>query len=339
MPEPTWKIDHGPRDDMPWWEDHARLKLFGSIFVIFSICGVIWYAYFSDNNPKRVRDNGALIVAEEGVTRVRPENPGGYDVPHRDKTVYDKLGAEKLVAPARTEKIVDAPEEPVDVPVETVEKKKPSSRMDIGVPQRIKPLVEPDSLNDSSAIPPRPSLHSKAQDTDQVIIEGGAVHTRDDEKPKTPGIPKTLPPQSGVRDPYAQPATPAPKKVEKPARVLDASKKEMAEPKASVQPVVKKPGAPAKYTRTPPAAPVVKGGYRVQLASLKTEPLAQQEWERAHKKYGALKGLPHSIVKADLGAKGIYYRVQAGSFKSKKEADAMCSALKSERAACIVVKG
>ena len=192
MPEPTWKIEHGPRDEMPWWEDHTKLKLFGSIFVVFSICGVIWYAYFSDSNPRRSRDNGALIVAEKGASRIRPENPGGYTVPHQSKTVLDNRRSDNS---AQVETISAAPEAPIDVPVQDAATQNNSAKKEkAAVPQRIQPLVDTDSLN-AGEWGPRKSMHSKAQEADRVIIEGAPANGTKTAPVSTlnaPGIPKPL---------------------------------------------------------------------------------------------------------------------------------------------------
>lgn len=44
------------------------------------------------------------------------------------------------------------------------------------------------------------------------------------------------------------------------------------------------------------------------------------------------------IRKADLGAKGVYYRTLIGPFASAEEAAGMCSSLKAAGGSCLVQK-
>ena len=73
--------------------------------------GVVWYAY--DQGVRQAAPPGAtpLIKADTAPTKVRPEQPGGMDVPHQDALVLnnlpdaDKTGAapvERLLPPAET---------------------------------------------------------------------------------------------------------------------------------------------------------------------------------------------------------------------------------------------
>ena len=45
------------------------------------------------------------------------------------------------------------------------------------------------------------------------------------------------------------------------------------------------------------------------------------------------------IVKADLGSKGVYYRLRTGGFASSAEAKEFCSALTAKGQACIIPVG
>ncbi len=114
------------------------------------------------------------------------------------------------------------------------------------------------------------------------------------------------------------------------------------------------PAPPASATRKsvpppppPPAAmpagvaqiaPAAGGRYRVQLAALRTEDQANQVIAR-NKRANAdiLAGLTLSVARADLGAKGIYYRVQAGPLGDAAMAKALCGRLKARKQGCLIV--
>lgn len=101
------------------------------------------------------------------------------------------------------------------------------------------------------------------------------------------------------------------------------------------------PRAPEPATRiaTPPKEPRLAGAgdYLVQLSSVRSENAARQEWATLQRRHGPLldeKNL--DLQRADLGDKGIYYRVRTGAFNTKAEANAFCQKLKAAGQACLV---
>ncbi len=104
-------------------------------------------------------------------------------------------------------------------------------------------------------------------------------------------------------------------------------------------------GAPPAATAAAQAAPATVGtigqvvpGIRIQLAAVKTPEEAQKEWGRLQKSLGdALAGLTLTVEGVDLGAKGIFHRIQAGPFPDKGAAAAKCAAIKALKQDCLVV--
>jgi len=78
------------------------------------------------------------------------------------------------------------------------------------------------------------------------------------------------------------------------------------------------------------------GRYRMQLGAFRKPESAAKAWADMAGR-AALSDLDHSIETADLGAKGTYYRLQAGGFKTASEAKARCANLAAENIACVVV--
>jgi SPOR domain len=79
------------------------------------------------------------------------------------------------------------------------------------------------------------------------------------------------------------------------------------------------------------------GGWRVQIASVKSEDVAKSTWARLQNAHGdVLANLRMQPVRADLGEKGVWYRVQAGPL-DEKQAQNICGTLKTRRADCVVV--
>src|SRR6185437_11707308 len=90
-----------------------RRSIWPSIAVVAAASafgGVIWYAYHQSAGPGA---NGVppLVKAEPGPTKVKPDDPGGQEIPFQDSTVYERLtptGDRKPVV----EKLLPPPEEP-----------------------------------------------------------------------------------------------------------------------------------------------------------------------------------------------------------------------------------
>jgi cell division septation protein DedD len=101
-----------------------------------------------------------------------------------------------------------------------------------------------------------------------------------------------------------------------------------AGPKAPAKPApAKEPAAAAKSV---PAGPV-----RIQLASLRNPEAAKEEWSRLKREHPELLGkLTAVAVKADLGDKGVWYRVQTQSFDNAAAAERLCADLKKQNIGC-----
>ncbi len=90
---------------------------------------------------------------------------------------------------------------------------------------------------------------------------------------------------------------------------------------------------------SPVASPAI-GGKKgaVQLASFPDKAVAEQAVGKMQAKYSAyLGGARLRVVEADLGAKGIYYRIQSESL-SESQARKICSSLKTLKAGCLFVR-
>ncbi len=83
---------------------------------------------------------------------------------------------------------------------------------------------------------------------------------------------------------------------------------------------------------------VAGGQWQVQLMSSPNRAAVEKSWSEMSNKYGLLKNVSHNIEKADLGAKGIFYRLKAGSFATKDDASAFCSKLKAVGGNCFVAQ-
>ncbi len=141
--------------------------------------------------------------------------------------------------------------------------------------------------------------------------------------PEAPAIPET-----------PKKANPVPVKTPPPAPVVKEA------PKPAPKVVEPKPApAPKPAPKAEPVAKMTSGAWQVQLTALRDQKRAEEAWARIQKKAGsALNGVPHEIQRADLGSKGVFYRLRAGSFATRDDAGKLCSALKTKGIGCVVAK-
>lgn len=146
---------------------------------------------------------------------------------------------------------------------------------------------------------------------------------------KAGGVPveRLLPPPE---QPQPRPAAPPPAP---PVEAQGAAAPAPA-PTAVQHQVATAPKAPPKPTPAPAA-----GGTRIQLASVRTPEAAREEWARLkHQNPELLGKLTANAVRADLGERGIYYRVEAGPLADRAAAGRLCKALRERGLGCSLVK-
>jgi hypothetical protein len=160
-----------------------------------------------------------------------------------------------------------------------------------------------------------------------------------DPKPGAAPVEKLLPPPeqpmprpvpreaTAPSAPSTAPAQSAPAATAAPQQQAAAT---TAAPKAPAKPAPVKEPAAAAPAKSVPAGPV-----RLQLASLRTPEAAKEEWSRLKREHPELLGrLTAVAVKADLGDKGVWYRVQTQSFDNTAAAERLCADLKKQNIGC-----
>lgn len=136
----------------------------------------------------------------------------------------------------------------------------------------------------------------------------------------------------------------------RPAAPVEESAPQAGTPAAPPVAAVEVPTAPVKAAKpveeaalaAKPATtvrPSSGGAYVVQLFALKDEAAAKASWTLLMKKHGdVLTGHARDIEKADLGAKGVWYRVRAAGFATRAAAIDACAKLKASGQDCMVKK-
>lgn len=94
--------------------------------------------------------------------------------------------------------------------------------------------------------------------------------------------------------------------------------------------------APAAAPKPAPAS-ATSGGALLQVGAYESEEIANTAFTRFQARFGAVAGtLSPNVQKADLGAKGIWYRLRVGPFADRAAAASACEKLKAAGGTCLV---
>ncbi len=124
----------------------------------------------------------------------------------------------------------------------------------------------------------------------------------------------------------------------KPAQQMAATAPAAGAPTAAPPPAAAKPASAAAPAPAAAAKPMASGAWLVQLGALKTDAEAKNEWGRVKGAHKDLLGeFSSDIMRVDLGAKGIFWRLRAGPM-DEAQARTLCAALAKQSQGCLVVK-
>ncbi|PIW28453.1 MAG: hypothetical protein COW30_07495 [Rhodospirillales bacterium CG15_BIG_FIL_POST_REV_8_21_14_020_66_15] len=150
------------------------------------------------------------------------------------------------------------------------------------------------------------------------------------------------PPATVAKAPTPQPAPPPPVPAS-PAASSTGGPMALVPKSATAAPAAAQPAPVAKVAPPPPSAPAATetaglSGWQVQLAASRAATAAKTEGERLKQKHSDVLGrLAVNVVRADLGAKGVFYRIRLGPVRDKTQARAVCDQLAKRGQGCLVI--
>ena len=319
MGVPTMSVA-GPRDD-----DYARVSRDGSrrriavvavvviALALASVGGASWYAGRQD---AQIAGEPPLIRAEPGLTKQRPAEAGGLEVPHQDVLVFEQLTPTAPSEP-RVERLLPRPEAPVPP-----------------VTLRAAPPLALDTA--AGAAPPAVAQEAAAPVVGQPAPQAPAATT----VVTVPTPPRPVVSIETMPIPAPPETASAPVPTAAPVAPVATAEAVPAEPApAQAAPVAPPAGAPTEVAVLPAAgSAVVAAGWRVQIGSFRDRQAGEGEWTRLQQKHAdMLGGLALHVQRANL-ARGTFYRIQVGAFESRDAADTLCGQLKSRNQDCLVVQ-
>lgn len=307
----------------------------GALVMSLLFAAAAWYALQRSDMQSSVTAEIPLIKADQRPVKEKPEDPGGLKIPNQDKLVFERI-TPKAQAPI-AEKMAPAPEEPI---VKVVAPAAPA------LTGTVKPTPETSAamaaqtaakaMTDKAAAPEvaSPAAVQKHAAPPAIFSQADTA--------KASKVESILPPAEPVKAPAGQAATAAPSTPTTNA-APKAAPQAVAKPPVASPPVAlrKAPEVKAPVAQTAAKAAEVeteKSGYRIQLAAFRKPDLADLAWNRLMKAHGdLLGGLTGHMARVDLGKRGTFYRVQAGTFLNEAAARATCGKLKAKKQDCIIV--
>lgn len=227
------------------------------------------------------------------------------------KLIYDRIGDR-----SQNEQIVPREEKPIDIQAATV----PSGSFPSAVTP---PAGDTSSINALLGTPP------------------AATGRNGDEPKRVQTVPIRPDSTQGIDPARPAAAAGAPKRAAglNPANAT-ASRSPSGNTPLSLNPNEANASVPrraAPTSRVATSTDAVASGSYVQVSSQRSESSAQASFRAMQSKYPDVLGnRPVVIRRADLGAKGVYYRAQVGPFGTVDEAAQLCSSLKTAGGQCVV---
>lgn len=280
-----------------------------AVIALLAFGGIIWYAY--NQGVRSGSEEAAPLLAPEGEAKVQPTDPGGMEIAHTDKEVFDRISGDEAPA-GEVERILPPPEDPMQPPAPAPEPAPQSAApADDGPtpPSITAPLSETQGAGVGEPAAPPPPDETLAQPLQEPPTAAPATDG-------APTQPQQQPQQQAQTEPEPQ-AAPAPEPAPEP------------EPQPAPQPA-QQPAQPAAADPT--------SGWQVQIAALRSEADAEAAWTRLQKAHaGELGDLSLSVQRAVVNGT-TYFRVRGGPLASRDAASAVCNALKAKDQGCLVVR-
>lgn len=183
---------------------------------------------------------------------------------------------------------------------------------------------------------PAPEEPVERPEVEQILPEDFEREEVDSHSVETP-IPSTQ--ENGETEVVVVDAKPEPVAEEKQEARVAAEPATQAP--AAAEPVEAPKPQPAEKPEPAPtlAATASSGQYMAQLGAFGSNEDALAAWTKIDAAHGAMfPTKEHTVQRADLGAKGVFYRLQLGPFSNETSARKVCDYLQQNKQGCFVVK-
>ena len=374
-------------DALPKRSKRTSVIILASLLCIGVLAGGVVFAY-RQGVKESSQTTLPVIVADTKAAKEEPSNPGGVQIPHQNKLIYDRiLGeetdiAEKIVP--REEKVATFTRKPAfttvtkstppaktavppvpAAPVTSGAGSKPATGSPSAVANGIKKSVD-DAVAGKLAevVPPKPVSPPDSLINGSGRVSAGAIAEAGGPLTETLKLPSTVQKQvpAGQTEEIVRLETvPVTEPVGSPSAATSAEKSQ-GETTVIARSVENSAGAGEKTAQTgkvPPVLPRRKppvpslesqrvasasppeatspstgarvsagGGFVIQIAAFRSQEEALSRYAKLKRRHSKLLSPYTSFIqRADLGDRGVYYRLRLGPIDGKDKASKLCRSL------------
>jgi cell division septation protein DedD len=296
--------------DLPEREFGWNIKVMVPLIAL-AVLGFIFFAWHSDKIAisRNVGSEVPLVKADTTPIREKPDDPGGMYIANRDKQVYEAIasgnGEKELPKVIR---VLPEPEEPISREIikgdatvaELIDEAKESSKAE---------EIPADTPSKKEAEPlPKVAVAANIANKEVVVkqeLMSKDIEVETDEKPPVDAV--------KAADPV--------------------------DPKALTVNNIRVVPVPKNKVDNEPAAKKLDSSYKIQLGSFRSEADVKTTWNKIKKEHSELfLGTDLVTQKANLGEKGVFYRLQVANIKKESDARKICQKLIENKQGCFVVK-
>jgi hypothetical protein len=304
-------------------------KIVALCLVVLVGFGVAIYTLLTPDAPMASHNDVPLIKPIQGPMKEIPSDPGGIQVPHQDKMIYQRLETQHITENEPTQLIPDVSDE--SYPPLEAQPNPPLPAQSSLLP----PSASPEQANFEAwpkATPTHMAARKTASQPANIPVEGSLTVS-------PPSAIQQVP--TDIPNPPAAPLAEASANAV-PAQALNAMGDLTAAGPAPQEVVGEaaqpRPDVMGQTAQTSPKA-LSPHSFRIQIASLSSKKSAEIEKKRLWAKHKNILGvLDGKIMQVDLGNSGVRYRVVAGPISSHKKARELCSKLSAAKVGCIIMK-
>lgn len=281
----------------------------GATLSLALLTGVVTWSY---RLGVRDAEDIPVIRAEAGLTRMRPEDPGGQVVAHQEREVYSVVSGNAASETIVEERLAPPPSglDPTDQapaniarrpeprPAETVAPVQPE--VEVETPP---PAVQPDP---PPAVQPDPSAEAPAATAEDPLAAAVAAAVAEvvaEETPQTGQAPRNSPVARA-----------------RPSRTAAAGQ------------------AQERQSAPEPREAASASSVQIQLGAFDSEAIASREWERIKGRNGDLMTGRGRVISSVQSGGRTLWRLRAGPFDTVADAAALCRGLQARKEACIVAR-
>ena len=324
----------------------------GLLLPIFAVAAVFLFivlCFYAYNHVMKNKNSNEIVIldGDESDFKVVPQDPGGMEVEHTDKAVFNTVtgevenisaegvSVEQQEAPVSQEQLAASSEGTVaTIEVPTKEGETATITINPAAEEAPAPAAAPAAAEEAPAV----VAEDAAPEAVKLETAPAAV-----EAPKTEEAPKeTAAP--------AEATTPAPVEIKESAKASDSSKPIEADVKKETDKTTGESKTVIQF-REPPksmsgktapsslgSSAAVSGKYYVQVSSHATRSEAESAWSKLNSKYSAeIDGHSKNITSAEVKGK-TFYRLSFGPFADRSAASTQCGILKAKGQDCIIQK-